>query len=87
MFCNLEDLHNESDVEQMFVYPLLTTPIPFGLGYSPVDLRTKPDIRKLLIDKSDSKKLYYPDYVVIITGLPVFIVEVKAPGENLEEAL
>jgi hypothetical protein len=86
MFCNPDDLQSESDVEQKFVYPLLTSPSPLGLGYSPVELRTKPDIRKLLIGKGDSKKPYYPDYVVIMSGLPIFIVEVKTPGQDLDEA-
>jgi hypothetical protein len=86
MFCNLSDLQSESDVEQKLVFPLLTTPAPLGLAYSPVELRTKPDIRKLLIGKGDTKKLYYPDYVVIMSGLPIFIVEVKTPGQDLDEA-
>jgi hypothetical protein len=86
MFCNLNDLKSESDVEQMFVYPFLTSPAPLGLGYSSVDLRTKHDIRKLSIGKGDSKKLYYPDHVIIISGLPIFIVEVKPPGEDIDEA-
>ena len=76
----------ESDVEQKFVYGLITNPLPFGLGYSNQDFRTKGDIRKLTIDKGGKKKLYYPDYAVVANGLPVVIIEAKTPKEDLEEA-
>ncbi|MHC8944254.1 S1 RNA-binding domain-containing protein [Advenella incenata] len=77
----------ESDVEQKFIYKLLTDPLPVGLGYRDGDLWTKPDIRKLLIDKGAHKKIYYPDYAVVCDGLPLLIVEAKAPGSDLVEAL
>ncbi|MBH0311079.1 S1 RNA-binding domain-containing protein [Alcaligenes faecalis] len=81
------ELITESDVEQKFIYKLLTDPEPIGLGYGEDDFLTKPDIRKLLIDKGTSKKLYYPDYAVVCDGLPLLIVEAKAPGSDLHEAL
>ncbi|MEX0716991.1 MAG: type I restriction endonuclease [Planctomycetaceae bacterium] len=87
MFCSLEDLQNESDVEQKLLWPLLTSPSPVGLGYSPVDVRTKCDIRQLKIDKGKSEKLYHPDYVLLIAGLPIFIVEAKNPAEDANLAL
>ncbi|WP_306522864.1 type I restriction endonuclease [Rheinheimera sp.] len=74
-------ISTESDVEQKFIYPLFTTPLPLGLGYSDEDIQTKINIRKLKIDKGNSQKIYYPDYVIIIEGLPVAIIEAKAPGE------
>ena len=77
----------ESDVEQKIIYKLLVTSSPYGLGYSDSDIRTKPDIRKLTIDKGTKKKLYYPDYAILIDGLPCVIVEAKSPGENLQEAI
>ncbi len=79
-------IETESDVEQKFIYKLLTSDAPNGLGYSDHDIRTKADIRKLQIDKGNKKKLYYPDYAVIVEGYPVLIVEAKAPGSDLEEA-
>lgn len=81
------ELITESDVEQKFICKLLTTPNPHGLGYSEADFRTKADIRKLAIDKGANRKLYYPDYAIIINGLPVIIIEAKVPGENIEEAI
>ncbi|MCH7419611.1 type I restriction endonuclease [Pseudomonas mosselii] len=77
----------ESDVEQKFIYPLLTAPVPNGLGYLPEDIRTKIDIRKLKIDKGTKSKLYFPDYAIVVNGLPAAIVEAKTPGEDLNEAL
>ncbi|WP_163834727.1 S1 RNA-binding domain-containing protein [Spartinivicinus ruber] len=81
------ELLTESDVEQKFIYRLLTEGEPIGLGYSDTDFRTKPDIRKLAIDKGANKKLYYPDYAIIVDGVPSVIVEAKKPGEDIDEAL
>ena len=66
-------IDNESDVEQKLILSLLTDPTPEGLGYSASDIK--------------AKKLHYPDYVVLVSGLPVLIVEAKAPGEDIDNAL
>ena len=87
MFCLLEDLVTESDVEQKLVWPLLTTAAPNGAGLVSADLLTKSSIRRLEINKGTSKKLYYPDYMVVLAGLPVLVVEAKAPGEDVEQGL
>lgn len=87
MYCSLEDLANESDVEQKFLWPLLTTPHPNGLGYTPADIKTKTDLRRLVIDKGTSSKLYHPDYVAIIAGIPLLVVEAKHPDEDCLAAL
>lgn len=87
MFCSLSELITESDVEQKLIWPLLTTPHPNGLGLLPIDILTKANIRRLEIGKGESRKLYFPDYIVVIAGLPVLVVEAKAPGESLETAL
>ncbi len=88
MFCTKEELLNESDVEQKFVWPLLTATLPNGLGYSSVDIRSKPDIRKLRIDKGkNNEKLYHPDYVILIAGIPVLVIEAKHPHEDPVAAL
>ena len=87
MFCNKQDLHNESDVEQKLVWPMLTTANPREFGYSPVEIRTKANIRKLVIGNGTTSKLHHPDYVLIFFGIPLVVVEVKGPGEDLDEAL
>lgn len=87
---NTENLKflNESDVEQKLVQPLLIASNPEGLGYNLSDFRTKADLRKIEIDKGNASKLYYPDYIILLQGLPVLVVEVKHPNENdLSQAL
>lgn len=80
-------LLSESDVEQKFIIHLLTSERPEGLGYSNSDFKSKVDIRKIAIDKGTKKKLYYPDYAIVMDGLPLMIIEAKTPGEDLSEAI
>ncbi|HYG36143.1 MAG TPA: type I restriction endonuclease [Clostridia bacterium] len=83
---NPADLSTESDVEQKFAFPLLTAPPPHGLGIAPAEIFTKPNIQEFRIGKGTSSKLYYPDYIATILGLPVVIVEAKKPAEDLQAA-
>src|SRR5258706_13791123 len=83
---NPDDLKTESDVEQKFAWPLLTSAKPHGMGFADSEIFTKPNIREFQIGKGGSAKLYYPDYLVTILALPVLIVETKKPGENLAQA-
>jgi hypothetical protein len=78
----VEDLVTESDVEQKFLYPALTQDAPFGLGISAAHIQTKHNIRRFSIGKGASKKSYFPDYLVVIGGLPLLVVEAKAPKTN-----
>ena len=87
MYCSLDDLRTESDVEQKFLWPLLTTAIPGGAGLTTPDILTKVSIRRLEIGKGSNRKLYFPDYMVVLGGLPVMVVEAKAPGQPLDQAL
>ena len=87
MFPPLTDFRTESDVEQKLMLPLLTTAYPEGLGYSIADVLTKLNIRRLEIGKGQSRKLYYPDYIVMLAGLPVMVIEVKNVGESLDTGL
>ncbi len=81
-----EALVTESDVEQKFAWPLLTTPRPHGLAFPEAEIFTKPDIREFQIGKGASAKRYYPDYIVTVQGLPVIALEVKKPNEDLGAA-
>ena len=87
MFCSLTELTTESDVEQKLLFPLLTAAAPLGLGLGTPDILTKMSIRRLEIDKGSRRRLYFPDYMVVIAGLPVVVVEAKAPSESLGLAL
>ena len=84
---SLGDLTTESDVEQKLLWPILTNAFPLGLGFSPSDVFTKLCIRRLEIGKDKTKKVYYPDYLIVMAGLPVIVVEAKAVGEDLSIAL
>lgn len=87
MFCLATDLKTESDVEQKLIWPLLTGTTPTGMGFRPSDVLTKPNTRGLEIGKGATHKLYFPDYIIVIAGLPMIVVEAKAPGEPIEKAL
>lgn len=80
-----EDLRNESDVEQKFLYPLMTEPKPLGLGLPAAVVLTKANVRRLTIGKGSDQKLYYPDYLVTTMGHPLLVVEAKHPNESLAE--
>jgi len=87
MFCSLEELLTESDVEQKLLWPLLTTAPPNGVGLVAADILTKLSIRRLEINKETSNKLYYLDYMVVLAGLPVLVIEAKAMNESVEQGL
>jgi hypothetical protein len=77
----------ESDVEQKIIYPLLVASEDVGLQYQSAEIITKGDIRKLAIDKLTKKKIYYPDYMVVIGGFPLLVIEAKKPDDtDVEEA-
>jgi len=63
-------LITESDVEQKFAWPLLTSTPPHGLGLTAAELFTKPDIRAFEIDKGQAAKRYFPDYIASVVSPP-----------------
>lgn len=81
-----KDMRNESDVEQKFAYPLLIADNPSGFAIRPGYIITKANIRQFEIEKGSQKKLYYPDYVIAIAGLPIAVIEAKAPNVPLDDA-
>jgi hypothetical protein len=82
----LAELENESDVEHKFVYPILVSEIPYGLGLAKSSIQTKKNVRRFVIDKGPKSKSYFPDFLVVIGGFPLVVVEVKAPNSNLDNA-
>ncbi len=79
----LEALRKESDVEQKLVLPLLTAEPPYGFGLSTNNVHTKANIRRFTIGKGGDQKLYFPDYLLVVGGFPLIVIEAKAPGEDL----
>ncbi|OOG18305.1 hypothetical protein BWD42_13695 [Sphingobacterium sp. CZ-UAM] len=82
----LNNLNTESDVEQKVIYPLLTGKLPFGLDYDEIEIQTKPNLKRIKIEKGLKQKHYIPDFLISLKGLPLMIVEAKRPYEDLEEA-
>lgn len=80
------DTATESDVEMKIILPLLKNAIPEGLGFQDYHIQTKASLKKILIDKGASQKLYYPDFAITILGVPIMIIEAKKPHEDLDEA-
>lgn len=81
-FCEKASLKTESDVEQKLLYPLLTNSL--GLGYRGQEVKTKQFMKPLDIDKGAAKKTgYYPDYTIVMSSLPIAIVEAKSPSDNV----
>ncbi len=85
LYCDLVDLHNESDVEQKFIFPFLTSTYPMGLGYNNAEIFSKSQLRRRPIGKAQ-RKVYFPDYLIFIRGLPVMVIEIKARGIDLGTA-
>lgn len=85
MFCELSELHNESDVEQKFLTPLLSGPIPQGLAFPTNSIVTKERLVTKIIDKGKKSISYAPDYLILIEGIPFVVVEAKHPEESVEE--
>lgn len=85
---NIKEVINftESDVEMKIIYPLLKSRMPEGLGIEEYNIQTKSSLKKILIDKGANSKLYYPDFAITISGIPLMIVEAKKPNEDLQEA-
>ena len=75
-----DTISTESDVEQKLLMPLLKT-----LQYNDQEIRTKEYLMPTNLDKGAGKKIgYYPDYMVILAGLPILVIEAKAPDQKAE---
>lgn len=81
LFCDKDNLHNESSVETFFVDRLLK-----NLGYPDGRIRTKESIERLPIPRGHTTENYAPDYVLLDSrNLPVIVIDVKHPDEDLDK--
>ena len=77
-------LKTESDVEQKVIMPLLTESSLLAIPNASV--YTKQYLAPAALDKAAGKMAgYYPDYSIWLHGLPVMIIEAKAPDVAPEE--
>ncbi|HEV2357847.1 MAG TPA: N-6 DNA methylase, partial [bacterium] len=84
-FCSLSVLHNESDVEQSFLRPLLEE-----LGYSADYIKTKATIPQKNIGKGSKPRPYRPDFICYADKKhrqPVLVIDAKHPNETADEGL
>lgn len=83
LFCDINSLVTESDVEQKLIYPLLTS--DQGLGYNDEEIKTKHYLSPYDIDKGAGKKVgYYPDYAIFLSSLMSIVVEAKSPQDSVD---
>jgi len=67
------DCDNEADVEQKFVFPLLTH--PSCLDIPPKAILPKKSLGSMAFtDKAALPRNYVPDYVVFLLGLPICVI-------------
>jgi len=80
-FCRLADLKNEADVEQAFMRRLLE-----HLGYTDNQIRPKDSLTTLTVGGMRGQSANYrPDFALKIVQHVRWIVEAKAPDENLDK--
>lgn len=84
-YCKLKNLRNESDVEQLFIVPLLDE-----LGYSEDYRESKETLKETVVGKGKNKKSYRPDFMCYSDKShkrPVLIVDAKHPLKTAEEGV
>lgn len=80
MFCDVAVLRDEASVEEFFVSRLLG-----ALGYSDEEIRPKESLAKLTVSRGRRKERYSPDYALVCSGKPRWLVEAKPPDENVDD--
>lgn len=79
LFCQLSDLTNEASVETFFVNRLLAE-----LGYKDSQIKTKQSISEFEVPAGSKKIKYKPDYVLIYSKKPRWVLDAKSPTEKLD---
>lgn len=73
-YCKLNDLYNESDVEQKFIIRLLK-----DLNFKDSQIKIKKDIKDLIIGKGRKKEKFRPDYLIFLKNKPKLMIDAKNP--------
>lgn len=84
MFCDINDLHNEADVEALFIDRLLNY-----LHYPDDAIKRKDSLSSLVVGgmRGVPQREYKPDYALKKQRCIRWIIEAKAPYENLDNHL
>src|SRR5690348_7064899 len=83
---DLATLERERAVEHKFLYPLLVSDTPSGLGFDPAQVKTQKNLRKFTIGKGSDQKSYFPDYLIAQGTIPLLVLEGKKPGSDVLDA-
>ena len=78
LFCEDSDLRNEEDVVQNFARRFIE-----ALGYSDSAIRPKTSLEQLSVGSIGEDRFHRPDFAMKSGGHIRWILEAKAPGENL----
>lgn len=78
-YCSSTDLSNEASVEAFFVLRMLA-----DLGYRDSEILAKTAIQELKVPHGRRKELYKPDFILKVDGKPRWLIDAKAPAEDLE---
>jgi type I restriction enzyme M protein len=80
-FCKKTDLSDESSVEDFFVMRLLK-----DLEYNDSEIKPKKALAKITIPAGGRKKENYrPDYAIVCTGKPRWLIEAKASDQDIDK--
>lgn len=79
-FCRRAVLRDEPSVEEFFVSRLLR-----DLGYNDEEIRPKESLAKLTVSRGRKKEQYRPDYALVCSGKPRWLVEAKGPEQNVDD--
>lgn len=80
LFCRLEDLGNESSVEQFFVSRLIT-----AMGFKDSQIKSKESLDKLVINIGHRKIKLKPDYAIKFNKKIRWVLDAKNIEENLDD--
>lgn len=56
---------------------------PLGFGLLSSEILTKQKFRRITIGKGSEGKSYFPDYLIAVGGIPLVVIEAKAPDEDI----
>ena len=77
-YCNKSVLNNEASVEQFFVQRLIK-----DLGYTDKEIKPKESLSELIIPLGQKKEKYKPDYVLVCSEKPRWLIDAKGVGEDV----
>lgn len=79
-FCDASDFSNEASVESFFIMRLLE-----DLGYKDSEIRPKQSIQELRVPRGCEQELFKPDYLLVCSRFPRWLIDAKAPTERVDD--